>query len=457
MLKYYYQIMERADPVIKKEVIKIKTDVLKILYGFISFISAIALGIYLYRLVILKSGFSSTSSIISFITTITMLLLTIIIKRLINERNYKTFLVILIALFSFSIFLSGISSGPNSTVLNVLIITAILTITIVAGAKAGLIYFFMSLMFTISVVFLHQFSIIDYPHSNNNSEWLDLLILLTFIWLNFNIAKIAYIQIQTYLSKVLEYSMQLQIFNTELNKIVKERTNILQKNFNKRIESMYNTAMVGNIAKPLIHDILSPFSALEGTLQLIKEEGIYNHELINQAMDSTKQINNILYESRELIRGKDLIVEFDTVKHIDRILKMLRNELNDANINIIFTPSKQYLVKGIVGLFERIIINLLVNAMEELKHKESDRKIIIEVKPVNKYVIVEITDNGRGIAKEYINRIFKEDFSLKHTNYNLGLGLPFIKSTITQKFKGKVEIVSKVNSYTKFILTFNLL
>ncbi len=449
--------MKSTNPNIGEEVLKIKTDVLKLLYSFVTIVSATALCIYLYDLFVLRIEFSSPSKIISFITTVTMLLLTIIASRLINEKNYKVFLGILVFLFSFSIFLLGINTGPNSTVLNLLIITAILTITIVIGAKAGLIYFLASVLFTIIIVYLHQNLLLYYPESNVDNEWLDLIILLAFIWLIFNIAKIAYTQIQTYLSKLLIYSAHLQGFNTELNKMVKDRTNILQKNFSKRIESMYNTAMIGNIAKPLIHDILSPFSALEGTLQLIQEEGEYNQELINQAVDSTRQISNLIYESRELIRGKDLIVEFDIVKHIDRVLKILRNELNDANIEVDFENTNAYQIKGIVGLFERIIINLLVNAMEELKHKESNRKILIEIKPTDSNVWVEITDNGRGIAKEYINKIFKEDFSLKHTDYNLGLGLPFIKNTITKKFKGKVEILSEINSYTKFTLTFNLL
>lgn len=69
-------------------------------------------------------------------------------------------------------------------------------------------------------------------------------------------------------------------------------------------------------------------------------------------------------------------------------------------------------------------------------------------------IIVKIMDNGRGIPQIYWNKIFEEDYSTKHSYYNLGLGLPFVRTTMREKFQGEVLVESVPNTYTRFILKF---
>ena len=69
-----------------------------------------------------------------------------------------------------------------------------------------------------------------------------------------------------------------------------------------------------------------------------------------------------------------------------------------------------------------------------------DSKIIISVKKVRNKAIIEIEDNGVGIAKKNRDKIFEPKFTTK--SKGMGLGLSIIKNLVTN-YNGKIDFVSK--------------
>ena len=92
------------------------------------------------------------------------------------------------------------------------------------------------------------------------------------------------------------------------------------------------------------------------------------------------------------------------------------------------------------------IKNILVNAVQAM---ENGGQIIIETK-CNDRVSITISDTGTGIDSDRLSSIFRPFYSRKKTGH--GLGLAMVKKVVLMH-NGKIEVESKVNVGTKFIIT----
>lgn len=106
-----------------------------------------------------------------------------------------------------------------------------------------------------------------------------------------------------------------------------------------------------------------------------------------------------------------------------------------------------------------IIFNLLDNAV---KYRHRERSIIINVTTSNdaSYFIISIEDNGVGMKKEYIKKVFQKFFRVptgnRHDVKGFGLGLAYVNK-IVQAHKGMIMVESELDKGTKFIIKLPLL
>lgn len=457
---------------LNEELIKIRFEVVKFIYEALLFIAVICLGIYLNNIIFSKFDFNAGDKVSALIFVISIVIILFFCRLKVNTNNYRIFLYILVAIFTFTICFSSYLYGVDMSTLNLMIAITILSITIVIGVQFAFVYIFFVFAWMVFITIQQTNGTIPFRPDLVPPNFNTLIMIFTLFIVILKLSKLGYSQIEDYFSKAVasgkkleeinlklqDANEQLESLNRELDERVKQRTKTLQKNFNKQIESMYSSASIGSIAKPLIHDLTTPLNAVEGTLDILYKDEEFDKELFDLARESIKQMNEIIFEAKELMLGKDFIQEFNVKIHLERVIKILSAEfcLNQVELELIDNLDNSK-VKGIVSLFERVVTNILVNAIEELKNVSYQRKINITTYNQGKFIVLEITDNGRGIPKEYWNKIFEEEYSLKHSFYNLGLGLPFVRSTMKYKFHGDVSLESEVDNYTKFTLLFKRL
>ena len=94
-------------------------------------------------------------------------------------------------------------------------------------------------------------------------------------------------------------------------------------------------------------------------------------------------------------------------------------------------------------------MNLLNNAVHALKERGS---ITLSLHETDKYILLEIKDNGMGIPKENMGNIFDPFFTTKSFDEGTGLGL-FVVHKIISDLNGKVEVESHLGKGTAFTLT----
>lgn len=109
----------------------------------------------------------------------------------------------------------------------------------------------------------------------------------------------------------------------------------------------------------------------------------------------------------------------------------------------------------------QVFMNILMNAIQALeldKLKEGEKGLIrIETYQENGWATIAITDTGKGIPPEQLDKIFEPFFSTKGAaaaagGLGLGLGLSISRKIVEEKHQGKIEVTSKVEEGSTFFV-----
>ena len=98
-------------------------------------------------------------------------------------------------------------------------------------------------------------------------------------------------------------------------------------------------------------------------------------------------------------------------------------------------------------MLNQVFMNILVNAAQSI---ENTGKITLDTKYQDSNLIVKIKDTGCGIKEP--EKIFFAGYTTKGVGVGTGLGLA-ISQKIIEKHEGKIEVLSKINEGSEFIIT----
>jgi signal transduction histidine kinase len=93
-------------------------------------------------------------------------------------------------------------------------------------------------------------------------------------------------------------------------------------------------------------------------------------------------------------------------------------------------------------------MNLFLNAIEAIERSQRPGMIQIQTRVSGEEVIVEVEDNGCGIPKDKLSKVFDPAFTTKNVRVGIGLGLA-ICYRIVQAHQGDIEIESEMDTGTK--------
>jgi two-component system, NtrC family, sensor kinase len=131
---------------------------------------------------------------------------------------------------------------------------------------------------------------------------------------------------------------------------------------------------------------------------------------------------------------------------LDSTLLLLNNLLkNRIEVEKIYDENLQS-IECYPGQLNQVFMNILNNAIQAI---EGPGKIIIKTRRIRNRAVIWISDTGKGIPKEHMNRIFDPFFTTKEVGEGTGLGLS-ISYGIIQQHKGEIKVTSKPGKGTTF-------
>ena len=106
----------------------------------------------------------------------------------------------------------------------------------------------------------------------------------------------------------------------------------------------------------------------------------------------------------------------------------------------------------------RVVLNLITNAFfavnekKKLKIENYKPKVTVETKKIQDQLEIHVTDNGNGIPKKILDKIFQPFFTTKPTGQGTGLGLSMSYDIITKGHGGDLKVETKQSEGTTFII-----
>lgn len=169
-------------------------------------------------------------------------------------------------------------------------------------------------------------------------------------------------------------------------------------------------------------------------------------DLIKDTQDGADRVKNIVQDLKGFARITiDDSMEGNINAGLESTINVIWNELKYKT-----TLKKEFgdipLVKCNLGQLNQVFMNLLLNAAQAI---DKQGEIYIKTWTENNKILVSITDTGRGMPPEIINRIFEPFFTTKEVGKGTGLGLS-ICYEIIKKHGGEIKVDSKIGEGTTF-------
>ncbi len=217
----------------------------------------------------------------------------------------------------------------------------------------------------------------------------------------------------------------------------------------------------------MTHEIMNsiaPISSLAETLQhkvkLSIEDNTKNPldvEDIDIGIESIKKRSEGLLKFAKTYRSLNKITTLNLSTILvndlfDNIKTLMLPSLENKDIELSFENDNASLdIEIDVSLIEQVLINLILNAVEASKTIEHPKITLKALKTIDGQTVLSITDNGKGIPEEVIDRIFIPFFTTKKTGSGIGLSL---SKQIMLLHKGRITIKSIERKGTSVSLFF---
>ena len=197
-------------------------------------------------------------------------------------------------------------------------------------------------------------------------------------------------------------------------------------------------------------------NAFWGINQYLKfaEESINEPEKVRKNITKSRAIAENHIEMLMNMQSKlDNVRDKSSYFMLDDCIKLAlsKTSLPTEKVNIIFDNyDKNILMFGDFEHLSEVFVNLFLNAVQAIeKSKKPDSYIKISAEMDKNYILIDITDNGCGIADGDIKEIFNPFFSKKARNTSGGIGLYYVNNVIRHHY-GEISVKSRINEYTTF-------
>ena len=213
-------------------------------------------------------------------------------------------------------------------------------------------------------------------------------------------------------------------------------------------------ASLFELSSGIAHEINNPLSIISGFSELI-EENIQEHKEtfipkypklqshLQRVKDAGERITNIVKHIKEFCQmstGEHAPLRINDVVH--RSFFLLEQQLINRGIALsLQLDGDNPAINGDMAALEHALMNIITNARDALteKHQRKGGHLTVKTTHDNDYVSIEFKDDGTGIEKEALDKVFDPFFSTKETGEGSGLGLSICYGIINDH-KGKISL-----------------
>lgn len=213
----------------------------------------------------------------------------------------------------------------------------------------------------------------------------------------------------------------------------------------------------------IAHDLKNPFNGILGFSDLLLTEARYIDvseietyaRIINESANQALQLLNNLLQWARAQQGKIAFKPRNILlaEIANSVIAISANAILQKQIKVVNMIPQELIISADADMLKTVMLNLLTNAV---KFSQNGGTIVINLANAGDEIQVKVKDNGIGISKENIEKLFRIDsgFTMRGTNNEKGTGLGLILcKEFIERHGGRIWVESEEEKGSTFIFT----
>ncbi len=225
------------------------------------------------------------------------------------------------------------------------------------------------------------------------------------------------------------------------------------KETEQRIQQTEKLVAVGQLAAGVAHEINNPLGVILCHTDIIKENSEGDEETLHDISiieRHTENCKRIVADLLDFSRGRESRIEKQLAsvnEIVEGVLSMVGQQFKKKQIRLSCNLDKT-LPHCLVDSrrIQQVLVNLIMNGVQAV---EDRGKISISTRTKDDNILIEIEDDGPGISKEVLDKIFDPFFSTKEQGKGTGLGLS-VSYGIIHEHNGEIKVQSTPGHGARF-------
>ncbi|MGI8543449.1 MAG: CHASE domain-containing protein [Aridibacter sp.] len=258
--------------------------------------------------------------------------------------------------------------------------------------------------------------------------------------------------------------LRYQIIAENLTISEKEKAELFEREQIARKQAERSVKAKDAFISTVSHELRTPLNAISGWTRILRGERISSNtkeralKTIENNIQTQSNLIEELLDFSQIASGKEIVnmIDVNFTEAFEHSINQTLTEAKRKNIELKYKNSlNSERIKGNQRNIEKVFSKILQNA---IKFTPENGKIKATIKAENNYIKFTVNDSGRGINKEYLDKVFdnfsQEDTSTTRKHGGFGLGLTYSQHVIKQH-GGEMNIISEgENKGTTLIIKF---
>jgi len=248
-----------------------------------------------------------------------------------------------------------------------------------------------------------------------------------------------------------EVGVLITAFNKMEGDLIMRDNELTKKN--KELLESRKLASIGTLASGVAHELNNPLNNIYISAQILEREAKdacspIIRETVGDIVSQTVRVKRIVGDLLEFARGREPhFRKVELTELIKSVYKMLKVSMNMDEINFVMNSNGNGIIINVdQEQLDRVFINLFTNAVEAMQGKGD---IIVTLSEESGAVKIWVSDTGKGMSPEEMEKVFEPFFTTKDKGTGLGLAIVF---NIIKKHHGEIFVDSLEGKGTTFYI-----